>query len=116
MLKKCHRSLVSSFFKALSLGFIRNGSDLTAHLIESFRSPELLGKAFQLFLAEGTEVLTRTIADKKRSENDIHNLSVLTINRSVRFHSVEFAFLVTDNCDLFLVRVEGFDVSLDGTL
>ena len=83
-------------FKADGLGFIRYGSDLTADFEKVFRVPELFGIAFELFLAERSEVFGPAVADEERTADDVHDFLVFTVNGSAGRHADQLSFIVAD--------------------
>lgn len=61
----------------------------------------LVGKAVQIFAA--------AIADKGGAEDEVHHHAVVVLHAAVRAHSVDLAFLIADDADLFLKGVERLD-------
>ena len=71
---------------------------------------ELLGILFKLFRRQTSEALPAAVTDEEGAEDDVHQLLVLTVHRTVRSHPVEFAFFITDDTDLFRKVIECLDV------
>ena len=74
-----------------------------------FRIAEHLAVAVDLLVGKTVQIFTPAVADKGGAEDEIHHRAVVVLHAAVRAHSVDLAFLIADDADLFLKGVERLD-------
>ena len=72
---------ISSCFVPILDRVILHGFEFSVNAEIVFRVTELLSKVLQLLVGEAGEVFATAVANKKRTEDDIHHLSVLSVER-----------------------------------
>ena len=94
----------------------RDGLNPISRAVESLRPHELAAVFFDLLVRQTAEALTAAITDKRGADNDVIDLMVLVVQCAVQGKTVNFAFLIADNTDLFLKGIDRLYVPLHYSL
>ena len=79
---------------------------------EPFRETVFFQIPLLLFLGKTAEGFFAAIADEERTGNDVHNLiGIFVPDGAVQGQTVDFPLVITDNADLLLEGVIGFNAA-----
>ena len=92
-------------------GVIWDGLDLTVDSEIALRIVKHLTVTIELLCIQASELRCAAIADKKRAEDNILDLSLVIEDRSAWTHPIELPLVIANDTDLLFKRIVGLNHS-----